>query len=172
MYLVYMYMYMCMTSKTTLHCTTNSTVFNASFSFSLSLSLTLPPSPLPPFLIFTHHSPDAPGPPTLEGISMSYDSLMIQLTFSNEGTPPILSLVVEFTAPEPFTRNFSGPFVLGEVHSVRITGLQDNTQYSFTLSAVNYEGRGRLSSLYNSTTGKYESQKWWCTVSIPSERKK
>ena len=108
----------------------------------------------------SHHSPDPPGPPTLEGISMSYDSLMIQLTFSNEGTPPILSLVVEFTAPESFMRNFSGPFVLGEVHSVHITGLQDNKQYSFTLSAVNYQGRGRLSSLYNSTTGKYESQRW------------
>ena len=124
----------------------------------LSLSLCLSHS-LPQSLIFTHHSPDPPGPPTLKGISMSYDSLMIQLTFSNEGTPPILSLVVEFTAPESFKRNFSGPFVLEEVHSVHITGLRDNTRYSFTLSAVNYQGRGRLSSLYNSTTGKCESQR-------------
>ena len=85
---------------------------------------------------------------------MFYDSLMIQLTFSTEGTPPILSLVVEFIAPKPFTRNFSGPFIQGEVHSVRITGLQDSTQYSFTLSAVNYQGRGRLSSVYNSTTSE------------------
>lgn len=107
---------------------------------------------------FTPHATVPPGPPTLEGVSMSYDSLMIQLTFSNEGTPPILSLVVEFSAPEPFTRNFSGPFIQGEVHSVHITGLRDSTQYSFTLSAVNYQGRGRPSSVYNSTTGKYGSK--------------
>ena len=96
-----------------------------------------------------------PEAPTLQGISMSYDSLMIQLTLSDVGTPPILTLVVEFMAPESFMRNFSGPFVPGEMYSLQITGLRDSTQYSFTLSAVNYQGRGKASQMYNSTTSKY-----------------
>ena len=120
-------------------------------SLSLFLSLSLPSLP-PHTHTFTHI--DLPGVPTLQGISMSYNSLMIQLTLSNEGTPPILTLVVEFIAPEPFTRNFSGPFLPGEIYNLEVTGLRDSTQYSFTLSAVNYQGRGRASQMYNSTTGK------------------
>ena len=99
---------------------------------------------------------ELPGAPSLEGISKSTDSLVIQVTVSSEGTPPILTLVVEFAAPEPFTRNFTaaGPFVPGETYELKVTGLRDNTQYSFTLSAVNYQGRGTITSLYNSTTCK------------------
>ena len=71
-------------------------------------------------------------------------TLIIQLTLSNEGMPPILTLVVEFLVPEPFTKNFSGPFLPGGIYNLQITGLRDSTQYSFTLSAVNYHAEGEL----------------------------
>ena len=92
-------------------------------------------------------------------------TLIIQLTLSNEGMPPILTLVVEFLVPEPFTKNFSGPFLPGGIYNLQITGLRDSTQYSFTLSAVNYQGRGRASQMYNSTTGKcinLMTMSWFC----------
>ena len=88
---------------------------------------------------------------------------MIQVTISDVGTPPILALVVEFNAPEIFTRNFTaGPYVPGKTYSLGVTGLQDNTQYSFTVSAVNYQGRGKATTRYNSTTGECK-----CTFDVP-----
>ena len=128
--------------------------------FSPCSSLSLPPPPPSLSLscththMHTHNVTDLPGAPTLQGISMSYDSLIIQLTLSNDGTPPILSLVVEFIAPEPFTRNFSGPFIPGGNIQPPNYRLVDSTvtQYSFT---VNYQGRWRASQMHNSTTGKW-----------------
>ena len=103
----------------------------------------------------THTHTELPGAPELESISTSTESLMIQVTISDSGTPPILTLVIQFSAPEVFARNFTGPFTLGETYDLEVTGLRDNTQYSFTLTAVNYQGRGTSSPRYNSTTGKY-----------------
>ena len=79
---------------------------------------------------------------------------MIQVTISDVGTPPILALVVEFNAPEIFTRNFTaGPYLPRKTYNLEVTGLQDNTQYSFTVSCVNYQGRGKATTRYNTITG-------------------
>ena len=103
-----------------------------------------------------------PDAPELESISISTNSLMIQVTISDVGTPPILALVVEFNAPEIFTRNFTAaPYLPRITYNLEVTGLQDNTQYSFTVSSVNYQGRGRATTRYNSTTGE-----WRCSLSV------
>ena len=97
-----------------------------------------------------------PDAPELESISISTNSLMIQVTISDVGTLPILVLVVEFNVPIIFTRNFTaGPYIPRETYNLEVTGLQDNTQYSFTVSCVNYQGRGRATSHHNITTGEW-----------------
>ena len=144
-----------------------------SYPLLLSLpSLTLhPPPSLPPTFSLTSYHPlfflptpsssssssvrfSAPSTPVL--LSSSQDSLTFSLTLPNEGTPPILHLIVNFTSPNHFQWSCIGARSLGEELPCTVPRLSPNTAYTLTVYAMGYAGVGNASSQVTFSTGEQQ----------------
>lgn len=94
-----------------------------------------------------------PGAPTIYSLLSTSTSLTINIHLSPEGISPILSIAVNFTSPAGYVRSIPGPFSPGQLVTETLSDLEAETEYNFTLFAVNFNGLSPASALTNSRTG-------------------
>ena len=103
-----------------------------------------------------HISPDLPGafktPPVVADTSDT--SVTLDLKLPDEGTPPFINIVLEFSEPQVMTRNFTGSYHPGEIVVREVRDLSPRTAYSLKARAVNYAGDGPSSETINFTTSE------------------
>ena len=98
---------------------------------------------------------DPPGAPTTPKISETSDtSVTLDLKLPEEGTPPFINIVLEFSEPQMMARNYSGPYTTGQTVRTKVSDLSPRTAYSLKARAVNYAGNGPSSETIHFTTSE------------------
>ena len=98
---------------------------------------------------------DPPGAPTTPKISETSDtSVILDVKLPEEGTPPFINVVLEFSEPQVMARNYSGLYTPGQTFTTKVSDLSPRTAYSLKARAVNYAGNGPSSETINFTTSK------------------
>lgn len=98
-----------------------------------------------------------PGAPVqVEFISSDYDSVLLRIALSSEGTAPLTQLEVQFHSPEIHLLNITKPNLFpGHTVEVTLSGLEDGTAYVISFAAYNYGGKGMPSQQIKVTTGEW-----------------
>ena len=115
--------------------------------------------------LLTLSTVDPPGTPTTPTVikNTSPTSVVIDFLLPEEGTPPFIEVIIDFTKPQTFgVKNFSGFYQPGQRFNKELDGLRPQTAYSLKARAVNYAGDGPDSEIINFTTGSYHH-----TVDVP-----
>ena len=81
-------------------------------------------------------------------------SVTLNFTLPEEGTPPFISIVLEFSEPQVMARNFTGTYSPGENVIQEVRDLSPRTDYSLKARAVNYAGNGPSSDTIHFRTGQ------------------
>jgi len=87
---------------------------------------------------------------------------VIDFRLPDEGTPPFIEVIIDFTEPSSFAKNFSGFYQPGQKFHRELENLRPKTAYSLKARAVNYAGDGPDSQIITFTTGLYQH-----TVDVP-----
>ena len=106
---------------------------------------------------------DLPGPPKRPIFASStHNSVVFQVELSSEGDSPILSLAIDFLSPNTTIPLIYGNYQPGQLVLLTVSGLEASTTYRFTVSAVNYGGKGEPSPAVEATTGEpvHASIRW------------
>ena len=99
--------------------------------------------------------PDPPGrPTTIEVSDIADTSVRVDFKLPEEGTPPFINIVLEFSKPQVMERNFTGTYYPGQTVMKELRDLNPKTAYSLKARAVNYAGNGPSSDTIDFTTGK------------------
>ena len=101
-------------------------------------------------------TPDPPGPPSTIAVDQISDtSVRLDFKLPEEGTPPFINIVLEFSKPQVMERNFSGTYYPGQMVMKEVRDLNPKTAYRLKARAVNYAGDGPSSETIDfETTGK------------------
>ena len=89
-------------------------------------------------------------------------SVTLDFTLPEEGTPPFINVILEFSEPVVMQRNFSGNYMPGQTVKKQVGNLSPLTAYTLKARAVNYAGNGPSSDTINFITGETE------TATLPS----
>ena len=74
-----------------------------------------------------------------------------------EGIPPVVSIAVNFTSHVSYVQSIPGPFSPGQLVTATLSGLEAETEYNFTLFAVNFNGLSPGSVQNTARTGMLPS---------------
>jgi hypothetical protein len=89
---------------------------------------------------------DPPGPPsTITVDQISDTSVRLDFKLPEEGTPPFINIILEFSKPQVMERNFSGTYYPGQNVMKEVRDLNPKTAYRLKARAVNYAGNGTSS---------------------------
>lgn len=83
-------------------------------------------------------------------------SVTLDFTLPEDGTPPFISIVLEFSEPTIMERNFSGNYMPGQTVKKQLRDLSPLTVYSLKARAVNYAGNGLSSDTIKFVTGEFD----------------
>lgn len=93
--------------------------------------------------------------PTRPTVSEKSDtSVTLGFQLPEEGTPPFINIVLEFSEPQVMARNFTGTYSPGEMVTREVRDLSPQTEYILKARAVNYAGNGPSSETIRFVTGQ------------------
>lgn len=99
-----------------------------------------------------------PGAPEVTLLSSGYDTVTVLVELSIVGTAPLTSIEVNFSFPDREGINFTElDLNNGESLKITLSDLQDDTNYTLSLTVYNYGGKGVPSQQIQVVTGKLSS---------------
>ena len=93
-------------------------------------------------------------------------SVTLDFTLPEEGTPPFINVILEFSEPVVMQRNFSGNYMPGQTVKKQVGNLSPLTAYTLKARAVNYAGNGPSSDTINFITGESETPTLPSTLTV------
>lgn len=106
---------------------------------------------------------DPPGAPINPVISEESDtSVTIDFQLPQEGTPPFINIILNFSEPQLMLRNYTGTYMPGQQFQAKVSDLNPKTAYTLKARAVNYAGNGPDSEPITFTTSEHTTSE--CTM--------